>query len=454
MGTVILLSSSLSLFIIKASNLGLRLSDSNIYFYTAYQLLKGKVLYKDIFFTNLPVFPYLATSYFYLIGKNIVLFYLTATLEVLATGFLIYKILKRNSDEELIPVFATLIYIFSFIVLSTTDHQTGVFAASFFSVLSYFFLTRNKFLLSGVSLGISLCIKAYFLPIILSFILYVVFKERNKIFKFLAGFLGSVSLIVLPFLIVAQKEFVSAVFSYSLGRPAGLSKLDVLKFFITHDSLLFIFFVFNLFNLKRNLFFFLISIFSILLIVFYGDFYYLYLNFLVPFLVLSLGEFYKFLKKLEIPNINTVFSLLVIFLLSLNFLRYAIGFSQLQKVNNINQITSTIEKSAPEFLFGTNDLTPALAYLTNTPLLNGIIDTNENIFNKGLLNSEKLTDDALSKKTVIVTHGANYQEFNIDEKITDKIFNKSKILEKCKLLLSTPTRMEGTNNRINLFRCY
>lgn len=454
MGTVILLSSSLSLFIIKASNLGIRLSDTNIYFYTAYQLLKGKVLYKDIFFTNLPVFPYLATVYFFLAGKNIVLFYLTSTLEVLITGFLIYKILKRNFNEEIIAAFGTLIYIFSFIVLSTTDHQTGVFAASFFSVLSYFFLTRKKNLLSGVSLGISLCIKAYFLPIILSFILYVVFKERNKIFKFLAGFLGSVSLIVLPFFIAAQKEFVSAIFSYSLGRPAGLSKLEIINFFINHDPFLFILVVFNLFNLRKNLFFFLVSLFSILLIAFYSDFYYLYLNFLIPFLVISIGEFYKFLKKLEIPNINIVFSLLIIFLLSVNFLRYATGFSQLQKVNNINQITSTIKKSAPEFLFGTNDLTPALAYLTDIPLLNGIIDTNENIFNKGLLNSEKLTDDALNKKTVIVTHGASYQEFNIDEKITDKIFNKSKILEKCKLLLSTPVKMEGTNNRVNLFKCY
>ena len=38
--------------LLKLTNLGIRMSDTNIYFYTAYELLQGKILYKDIFFTN------------------------------------------------------------------------------------------------------------------------------------------------------------------------------------------------------------------------------------------------------------------------------------------------------------------------------------------------------------------------------------------------------------------
>src|SRR5690349_18321904 len=86
---------TLPFFLLKITNLGIWLSDTNIYFYTGYQLLQGKSLYKDIFFTNFPLIPYVSALYFVLTRGNLPLFFFTATLEVLVAGFLIYVIVKE-----------------------------------------------------------------------------------------------------------------------------------------------------------------------------------------------------------------------------------------------------------------------------------------------------------------------------------------------------------------------
>src|SRR4051794_16257865 len=94
---VIFILSAVSLLTFKLANLDLRLSDSNFYFYTGYLLSQGKLLYKDIFFTNLPLYPNISTLYFWLTGKSIQAFYFTAVLEATVTGAIIYLILKQKN---------------------------------------------------------------------------------------------------------------------------------------------------------------------------------------------------------------------------------------------------------------------------------------------------------------------------------------------------------------------
>ncbi len=117
-----------SLLLYKAGNMGVRLSDTNIYFYTGYQILQGKILYKDIFFTNLPLLPYLSSLYFLLTGGNITLFFLTPIIEVSAVGFLIYSIAYKQHKSQSIAIFSSLIYLFSFIVLpSEPGHFLSIY---------------------------------------------------------------------------------------------------------------------------------------------------------------------------------------------------------------------------------------------------------------------------------------------------------------------------------------
>jgi hypothetical protein len=237
-------------------------------------------------------------------------------------------------------------------------------------------------------------------------------------------------------------------------RSAGTSKIDIAWFFIFKDFLLFIILLFNLFNFKRNIFFSLLSLFSIIFFFGYQDIYYLYLNFVTPFLCLSFYEI-----DLSIRNIfkiqRSIIITTVIFFIALNLFTYINGYRNFQKINDTEKIISIIKKEKPNFLYGFNSLTPAISVITNIPSLSNVNDAYINFFRRGIYNKERLTSQALSKRTIILTQGADYPEINIKQDILDdEIINKEKIYKNCKNILSIPVLSEGYTNRINIFKCY
>jgi hypothetical protein len=473
------LISAIFFFVIKAANFGVRLSDINIYFYTAYQIISGKLLYKDIFFTNLPLFPYLSAVYFFLVNRSLTLYYLTATIEVILTGGLIFfiirlrqmpdgkwfglksdlkpsngLILRERSNKEFIPLMGSLLYLFSFIILTTSDHQTGVFATSFLAVLAYYLTVKRRYFMSGLVLAAALLIKAYYIPIVLAFILYLFPEDRKATIKWLVGFLLTVSVVLIPFFFFASQEFLSAIFKYSVIRGAGLSKINILLFFIIHDPLLFILLLFNLINIKRNHLLFYISLLSLLFIFFYQDIYYLYLNLLVPFLVLGFTDLYQLLNKYVKKKLSLIVCGILGMIFLFNLYSYFANFFILQKVVDIDSLMTTIKKEKPSYLYGENDITPALSYLTGIPMLSGIIDTNANMFRIGLLNVNRTTNVALKNRTILVIHGIDYPQQKMKDELFTEIIDKKKIQKKCQLIESQPVKTENIVNRVNLFKCY
>lgn len=438
----------------KAGNIGVRLSDTNIYFYTGYQLLQGKILYKDIFFTNFPLLPYLSSVYFLLTGGNIALFFFTPIIEASAAGFLIYSIVYKQHKSKFIALLSSIIYLFSFIVLSTSDHQTGVFFASIVSLTSYYFYLNRRFVVSGVFLALALVTKAYFLPILLTFLaVFVIEKKWKELFTFLIGAGAAGVVVMLPTVIFAFPDFIKDVFQYSLTRSQGIGKSNIAWFFITHDFVLFVLMIFSLVNIKKNKFLGLMSVFGIIFFLIYQDIYYLYLNFIVPFLVLSFPGFYNSVQK----NFNlqkAILPTILIPFLIYNFIAYNSNFRNLQKLSGMDEIAEAIKKENPKALYGVNDITPVLSYQSGVPLLNGVIDTNANIYRKGILNAREMTADAVAQKALIVTHGYSYPAEGAEEIVTDEIFDIKQVKKSCKLVKSFPVQMEGSQNRLNLLRCF
>ncbi len=449
-----LLSFLLIFFAAKVTNLGIRLSDTNIYFNIAYQIIHGKILYKDLFFSNFPLFAYISSFYYFVTGGNINLFYLTSIIEIGVITFFIYLMVYNSTKNNLISIISSLLYMLSFMVLSTSDHQTGVFTASLFAVLGFFLFQKNKFFMSGILIALALLTKAYFISILLSFLtIFLINRGWKKLFRFSIGFIITLAIVLLPSLIIAPRQFFNDIFGFSLMRPIGISKTEVGWFFITKDFVLFVLLIFNLLNFKKNKLFAALSFWGLAFFVYYQDAYYLYLNFIVPFLCISLYEFFEFAKnklgiqKLVIPTIIVIF-------LAFNLFIYLSSYKNLQKVNDIDTIISTIKKEKPSYLYGVNDITPALLILTKIPPLGDINDAHEYFFTKGLYDKEILTRDAISSKTIIIAHGANYPEANVKQDILDGIFDKEKIYKACKVLLSVPVQAEGAANRINFFKCY
>jgi hypothetical protein len=439
---------------IKISSNGIRLSDTNTYFNIAYQMSHGEILYKEIFFSNFPLFSYVSFFYYLITFNNIDLFYFTSIIEVAITTFLIYLITIKKTKDYLVSAISSALYALSFMVLSTSDHQTGVFTASLFGVLGYYFLQGKKYLTSGIFIALTMLTKAYFLPIFLSFFFYVAIRGGFKnLIRFLLGLTIASLAVLTPSLIQAPKEFFSDIFGFSLTRPVGIPKMNILWFFVTKDFFFLFLLLFNLANFKKNVFFGLVTIFSILFFFGYQDVYYLYLNFLAPFLSLSFYEFYFFstvkfnLQNLVIP---TIISIIIVFNLS----TYISGYRNLGKISNFDSIIKTIKNENPKYLYGNINLTPALISILNIPALENVNGAHEYFFQRGIYDKRKLTDKAVNTKTIIIAQGADYPQYGIKQEIMDNIFINETIYKNCKNILSVPTFAEGEANRINLFKCY
>lgn len=450
---VALIPTAIFLFI-KLSTLSIRLSDTNVYFYTAWKILTGDLLYRDIFFTNFPLFPYISSLYLLLTGNNIEAFYFSSAIESSITSFLIYAAIYMMTKKRVIAFSGQILYLFSFMLLATTDHQSGVFLASLFTILSYLFFLKKRGFLIGVLTACTILTKAYFLPLAAAyFAYYMLTRQWNTLIKFILG-AGSTGIVVLlPFLILASNELFADIVGYSLTRGAGIEKFAVIQFFALHDLVIFVVFIINLFMYKKHLFFALFSLFSIVFIAFYQDIYFLYLNFLLPITVVSISIYAEkiqtvfSLQRLVLPTIACVIA-------GINLGMYFSGnFHLLQKVD-IQPLVQEITSAKPTYLYGPNDITPLLAFKTNTSLLNNITDTNTNLYRKGILDAKKLTTDAINKNSMIVSHGAYYLQFNIHEPIIDEIIVKERVLKECNLKKSIAVNAEGIGNQLNLFHCF
>lgn len=448
----LLLLGILFLSLIKLPHLSIRLSDTNVYFYTAYSLLNQQLLYKDIFFTNLPLFPYISSAYYLITLGNIKMFYATALLEAITITLLIYFIVYKKTKNHSISGISSLLYMFSSIVLITSDHQVGVFTASIFMILSYIYLEKKYFFISGILAGLALLTKAYFLPIILSFIIYLLFAKKvyKHLFLFLAGFASITTILLLPFLVFSPKEFITDLF-YSVSREGGV-KNEVLWSFIQHDFILFSVLIFNLFNFKKNNLFAVISLTTIVFLFFYQGLYYIYLHSIIPFLAISFYNLSNFLTAKKQP-IKTLLPIIILFSIIINIAYYTQHFSKLSEIKDINYIVELIKNENPKYLYGTTDITPALAYLSKAPLLNNIIDTNPKIFRHKFLDSQKLTQKAIETKTIVIIRASD-EKLGIANLPINEIFDKKILRRYCKPFSSIPIYTNGEAERINLLKCY
>ena len=443
---------SLIYLLIKIPGYGIRISDSNIYFYTAYEIINGNLLYKDIFFTNFPLFAYASSVYFYITGGNLALYTFLPVFEVIAIGFLIYKILLFQKTDLLRSSLAVALYYFSFITLSTSDHQTGVFLASIFALLAYYSYKLKKFILCGFFAACCILTKAYFLPILLALALVIFLKDKKNASFFIGSFLATAFIVLSPFILFSQNEIYSNIISYSLTRSEGVPKIDVIKFFAIHDLVLITLLLYSLARFKKDIFFSALSFFGVLFILAYKDIYYLYLNFLVPFLCLKLPDLITSIKnKFDIPKYS-IPSVLV-FIFAINIYIYLSGYQSLQKLDNIENIVSFLREQDGSVIYGVNSISPALAYLADKKLLLGIVDTNENIFIKGFLDGEGLTNEAIKKRSLIVSQGMYYPQYNADYPLLGRMFNADEIIKKCEKKASFPIKTEGLENRLVIFYC-
>lgn len=437
--------------LIKHDAFNIRISDTNIYFYTAQEILKGKLLYKDVFFTNLPLFPFISVIYGTLVRWRLEYFFAIPIIEIIIISILVFRISYHLSKNILFSYIPVVIYLFSFVVLATSDHETGVFAANIFSLVGYYLFLKRRYGFAGFFLALCVLTKVYFVPIPLAIFTYQYFQDKKDLLRIFSSFSTTLFITLLFFFIQSDGALIKNMLVYSTQRHQGVSKISLIQFFALKDFILFSILLFNIFKIKQKNFFAFFSLFSILLILFYRDIYFLYLNFFAPFIAISfIGFAYAIFKN---KDLRLGFVVVLSVSVFLNISAYLSSYQNLQKIKNITTFVNTIKKERPEYLYGINSITPALAYLTNTPLLENIVDTNENRFLTKNLNASDLTNSALKSKTIFVTKSALYPEYRIDELFMSEVFNKN-LLNNCKVIYSDFVEFEGPENKLSLVTCH
>jgi hypothetical protein len=434
--------------------LSIRLSDANIYFYTAYQILQGKLLYKDVVFTNLPLLPYFTALYYVILGGNLKLYFMTATVETIVVSFLLYIIFKLQYKDKLLALSGALFYELSYIILFLTDYQPGVFLGNIFLILGYYLYLKKKTCWTGIVLGIALCIKVYFFPVLFAFVVYLFIKDRKNVLKLILGIVIPVVVVILPFLILTPNEFYKDIVVYSLSRTQLFSKVPLFISFIKNDPLLFLLFIFSVINIRKNLLLGLISIITAAAFILYKDVYYIYFNALIPFVVLSYGEVYTAYTKTHVQK-RYLLLMIVAFGLLVNVLHYKNIATKLNKIEHFDLIVPLIKKEKPDYIYGLNTLAPAVAYESKVPMLGGIVDTNEGLYTHNIIDIHDLTKKTLKYKTIIATTAfADPVDNNLA--IKAGMFDPEPITKNCKIIYSAPVKSDpGINvNRIVLLKCY
>src|SRR3989338_8380850 len=105
-----------------------RFSDGNAYIYMAKLVVGGAVPYRDFFFASPPLIVYAYALYGKIFGFHWQTFnYLPVLLSVI-DGVVIYSLFK-NVFSKVARLAAVVMYLSSFVVLSTTDFYSGVHLA-------------------------------------------------------------------------------------------------------------------------------------------------------------------------------------------------------------------------------------------------------------------------------------------------------------------------------------
>jgi len=438
--------------IIKLQSLGIRASDTNIYFYTAKEMLAGKALYRDIFFTNFPVIPYAAVFYNLLSHGSLLFYYFTACLEVMISGFIIYRLSLKSTQSILLSLCSASLFLYSFIILATSDHQSGVFLAALFTLLSFSFFIEKKVLAAGIFATLALLTKAYTLPFFTTIFLMLLIENRKNISRYIIGCLATAGVVLLPAILSGPKNIWHDVFSYSLMRSQGLSKIGIMWFTMQHDLILVLLIISSIFLIKRYRFYGIFSLCSVVFFIFYKDIYYLYLVVTTPILCLFFTELMKDLLKKYPIQLLMIPTVLLVFV-SYNFISYFTGYNQLQRLTQLPEMIRVIKAEKPTALYGVNGITPALAHLSQTPLLNNIVDTNDNIFRKGYLDAKVLTNEAIKQHALVITQGVWYPQLGIREDILTDVVIAETIRNNCRVIKRFNFNSEGDTNTIAFYRC-
>ncbi len=393
----------------KLTSLEYRFGDQNAYFYMARAILEGNIPYRDFILADPPLLVYLLSITKKIIGDNVLLFSALPPLFDVLSSFILYIYLTRKKIS--FSFLAPAIYLFSFLILSTSDYVTGLHLVLFLINLALLYEKKPK--VAGIFWGLATLIKLYSIP---GFMIFFIWSFKNKNRKYFLKLLISYCLtglaVMLPFLLISPEHVIDQIIVHQFNRPAGIAKLNVFYFFFIQDFPLIIFGVTGLIW-KKNWQILILFLSWILFYLIFKDLYYVYLGILTPWLTIGLINFLEALKnKWHINNMGHKLSISLILLIFMSHLP-ALHFYQTKikldgkfiQAKEVSQFVNNLEPALP--LYGSHEVAPLIALLTNKPLFNNYLDTNAQIFASGALDKKKVSLETVESGIYLLTKVTN-----------------------------------------------
>lgn len=388
----------------KFSNLGILFSDTNVYFYIGKLILEGNMLYRDIFFTNLPLFALISAGYYWILQGNLLAFYVSGIIEILVLYTIIYVLVYRHHKKRDIAVMAGGVYLFSTHVMLASGQQ-GITTASLFAVLAYISLLHKRYVLSGILLACMILTKAYFVPVACAFVLFVLLqkKYRSVVNLVVAGCITSM-VMLLPFAVSGFDQMKFMLFDYSLSKSGVFNKTNIFGTYMYFEFLILFATGTSLVMMRKYQLFGFISLFFWTYFGVTHTIYASYILVIIPFMALFLADLMVYIRHrtqlLTLPTLFILYALLVVFITR--------PYSDLDRIHQIDEIVATIQSIHPSYIYGTSFITTALSVQSGVPLLDNLADTDETLFVDNILDNTELTMKAIETGSVIVVWGVAY----------------------------------------------
>lgn len=448
---LLVITSTIALFyLIKSAVFEFRFGDGNAYFYMAQQILRGYLPYRDFLLADPPLLIFLLAGIKLLIGSRILFFQIVPILLETGTSIILYLEVRKKLPQyaKFFPAF----YLFSFLILSTTDYLTGLHFVTLFIALAYYW--RRKPYLSGFFWGLATLIKLYVIPGFLGWLIWLKISQRpQKLKKTLIAYITTGAIFMLPFLIIAPSNVINHIIIHQFNRPKGLSKLNIFRFFILHDIILLSISSFTFFITKKIKFFLPLITWLIFYLIF-KDLYYLYLGVLGYWLVLTVYQLFLYLQKPTknkwLADNHRQLSLVVIITLLLSQVMGIFLYRQsIQKQGvffQIEEVVKYVNQLPEKPLYGSHEVAPIIALKTNRRLLGNYADTNAQLFGSGVKDKQKISKEAVEEGAHLLVKVANIPENPdldqgysgyFDQDIFEKYCERLTIVDGAKLELFT-----------------
>jgi len=229
----------LTFFILKIIEMQFKFSDGYTYMYMGKLILDGLLPYKDFFFASPPLQIYISALGKFIIGNKILLLKTIPIFATLGSSFFIFKFMKKNFGDWQ-GITASALYLFSFLVLLTTDYFTGIHLTTFFILASVYFIDTDRPVIAGIFASLAMLTRLYAPFPIAGMGLYLLIFKKKQFWKFTATALGIFIVVGIIFEIISQGAYLGQIFFFRLNLISGigLPKFSVFKFFILGDLIL------------------------------------------------------------------------------------------------------------------------------------------------------------------------------------------------------------------------